>query len=96
MVLWANPRGDDYACRGDLSMMTRTTRLTATATLVVAALVSGSLPAAAQPENPGQGQGHGRVKDVVIVGFERGASKAQRGNAATSVGATKVEKLSES
>jgi subtilisin family serine protease len=69
------------------------------AAFIAVALMSIALPvAAAQLDDPGQSQGQarGHVKDVVLVRYERGASKAERGKAAKSVGATKVDKLSKS
>ena len=49
---------------------------------------------AAQPDNPGRGLAKGHAKGVVIVGYEPGASKVKRGQAALSVEATDVTAIS--
>jgi subtilisin family serine protease len=65
------------------------------AVLVVVSFMTTDLPSvAALSDSPGRGQTPGFATDVVIVGFEPGASKGDRGKAAVSVGATEVRAIS--
>ena len=64
------------------------------AVVTVLALATPAPTAAAQADNPGKGLAKDHAKGVVIVGYEPGASKVKRGQAAVSVEATDVTAIS--
>ena len=73
---------------------TLSTRVLSTVLLALVIVMPSVSVAAAQDARPGRGLARGHAKDVVIVGFEDGAGKAQRGKAASSVKAKGVRRIS--